>query len=217
MNDLSRFFLNPFDSRNVSLSGLLAFTTDHLARLAANDAGGVFAARRAATAAALAAVEQAFTDDETKLGLRKARKQTARAFRKALPAAVARINVAVKAKFGERSPEVAECFPEGRTGFARCPQDSLENHLETLSNGLKAHATDLDAAVLAQAEDLRTNWLTVRQSSQASSGVKAAAEAGRRNARRALQRELFLNLLAQAQNFPLQPEKLNLFMQPSRL
>lgn len=80
MNDLSRFFLNPFDSRNVSLSGLLAFTTDHLARLAANDAGGVFASRRAATAVALAAVEQAFTDDETKLGLRKARKQTARAF-----------------------------------------------------------------------------------------------------------------------------------------
>jgi hypothetical protein len=47
--------------------------------------------------------------------------------------------------------------------------------------------------------------------------VKAAAEAGRRNTRRALQRELFLNLLALAQNFPLQPEKLNLFMQPSLL
>lgn len=50
MIDLSPFFRSPFSGRNVSFSHLHTFTTDHLARLDANDAAGHFTARRAATA-----------------------------------------------------------------------------------------------------------------------------------------------------------------------
>lgn len=217
MSDLSLYFANPFHDRNINLAALLAFTTDHLQRLAANDPGGIFAARRAATTAAWQAVSDAFTEDQTKLGLRKARKQSIRKFRKALAGGIAKINVAVKAQFGERSPELTEIFPGGRRRFARCPDDSLESHLAALSRGLTAHAAELAAAVVAQAEALRMDWQAVYQASEMSSGVKAAAAASRRNARRALQGELYLNLLALAQQFPEEPAKLGRFMQPSLL
>ncbi len=217
MNDLSRFFLNPFDSRNVSFGRLLSFTTDHLGRLEANDESGLFTARRAATAAALAAVNAAYEVDDSKLGLRKAHKQAARAFRKALPAIVGRINVAVKSEFGERAPEVEEIFPGGRTIFRLCRQDTLAAHLETLVTGLQAHAAVLDPALVAQAESLKADWAAVIQSSESASAVKASAEAHRRAARRVLQRELFLNVLALAQAYPLEPAKLRLFMDQSLL
>lgn len=217
MNDISRVFLNPFDSVHISLSHLLSFTTDHLVRLQAVDGAGKFATRLAATQVALAAVEAAFTNDETKLGLRKARKLSQRTFRLGLTAAIAKINVAVKAALGERSPAVAECFPGGRAVFARCRAVVLENHLASLITALQAQGALLPGAVASQAVALRADWLAVYQPSAAASGVKAEAEVEVRRARVNLQRELFLNLLALAQNYPGQPEQLGLYMQPSLL
>lgn len=165
----------------------------------------------------MTALDAAFTENDTKLGLRKAQKKTKRSFRKALSAAIGKINVAVKAKFGERAAEVKECFPEGRLIFSRCRDAVLESHLESLINGLQAHAAMLDPGVPAQAEALLASWRAVWETSGSASGVKAAAEAARREARRGLERELYLNLLALAQNYPLQPEKLAVFAQASLL
>jgi hypothetical protein len=127
-----------------------------------------------------------------------------------LPAVIAQVNVAVKAEYGERASQVAGCFPFGRKIFARCRDDLLETYLGALIDNLQKLAPALVVT-------LRSDWLALHQSSGTAGAQKATAEASRRNARRGLERELYLNLLALAQNFPLQPEKLNLFMQPSLL
>ncbi len=75
----------------------------------------------------------------------------------------------------------------------------------------------LDPGVLVQAVALRDQWRQVNTASGTASGHKAAAEVARWKARRALERELYLNLLALAQGYPLQPEKLALFAQVSLL
>jgi len=217
MFDLTRFFQSPFDDRNISFSHLLRYTKNHLERLAANDPAGTFAARRAATTTALAAFEATFTVNDGKLGERKAQKRTKQKVRKSLPAAVGKICLAVQVQFGETAPEVRECFPEGRRIFSRCRDAVLENHLETLVAGLTVHAASLPPAVLTQAQSLLAGWRAVNAASGTAGGQKAAAESARRDARRGLERELYLNLLALAQAYPLQPEKLALFAQPSLL
>ena len=64
---------------------------------------------------------------------------------------------------------------------------------------------------------MRSDWQPIYTASESSTGAKAHTEKAKASARSALQRELFLNLLALAQNFPEQPEMLKVFMQPSLL
>src|SRR5438093_3732398 len=45
MLDLHRFLTNPFDDPQISLGELLSFSSDHLARMIANNPGGILTAR----------------------------------------------------------------------------------------------------------------------------------------------------------------------------
>ncbi len=138
----------------MSLDELIAFATDHLQRLIANNPGALWNPRITATNTALLVVENCTTDDQSKLGLRKARKMAKDTFRKALPGNLAKIGGVVVGKYGDKSPELTECFPQGRTVFGDCTDDAVENHLQTLIVALTAHQADLGAAVVADASGL---------------------------------------------------------------
>ncbi len=217
MIDLHKFLTNPFDDPGISIAELLAFSTDHLPKLTANNPGAVFAARIAATGTALTGVQGAFTDDQTKLGVRKARKQAKDTFRKALPESVGRIHGAVTSKFGTKGAEVAECFPLGRKVFSDCSDDLVTNHLQTVINGVTAHQAQLGASVVTDATAILTAWTAVYSPSESAGGAKSTTKAAKNAARAALQLELFKNLLTIALQFPRQPEQLDVYMQQSLL
>jgi hypothetical protein len=217
MMDLHKYFTNPFNNPNYGMDKLVAFGTDHLARLIANNPAAIFAARILATTAALAGVGSAFTDDKTKMALRVARKQAKDAFRNALPVAVGKIYGAVESQFGDNGPQLTECFPQGRTVFSSCTDGALAEELQTLINGVTDYQTQLGAPVVASATALLTNWNAVYQTSETSTGNKATTQAAKKAARAALQLELFKNLLTLALNFPDQPDELDVYMQQSLL
>ena len=217
MIDLHKFFINPFDDGNISMDELLSFSTDHIQRLAANNPGGNYTARITATTAAVGVVNDTFTDDQTKLGVRMARKQAKNAFRQSVPKNVGRLAVAVEAQFGERSPEFTECFPHGRSLFSSCGDDQLGNHLQALLTALTVFETQLGAPVITDATALLTGWNAVYVPSESSTGEKTTTQLAKNNARAALQLELFKNLLTLALDFPRQPEMLSVYLQPSLL
>lgn len=214
---LHRFLQNPFDDRSISMDELIAFTTDHLQRMVANNPGALFNARITATTAKLQAVESCLTDDHVKLGLRKGKKLVKDTFRKSLPANVEKIWAAVVAKYGSRGAELKECFPSGRKAFTHCGDDRLENHLQTLVAGVTARQADLGAALVNDAAGLLSSWLAVYTASESSTAAKTVTQEGKRVARENLQLELLLNLLEIARAFPRQPEKLSLYMRQSLL
>lgn len=213
MRDLTRFLDNPFDDKGVSIGELFAFTSDHLGRMAANNPGGELAGRITATTAALQLVEDCYTDDETKLAIRKARKQAKDSARQAMRQDLARVAGAVIAQFGEGSPQFTECFPHGRSVFHTCRDDQLEAQLQVVVNGITAHQAELGAPLVAQITAIRTGWTTVYEASESSSSDKTATQEEKRLARENLQLMLFLNLLKLAEMFARQPEKLPLYMQ----
>ena len=217
MMKLHRFFQNPFDDPSFGVGKLLAFTNDHLAKMAAVNPGGILDARISATTAALQAVSSADVDDLNNMGWRKGQKGEKRKFRKALPGSIGKIYGAAVAKFGPKTPEMKELFPSGRSAFIKCRDAVLEDELGVLITALTAHQSELGPEVLASAEALASGWQAVYEGSESSMAAKAHTEKARRDARAALQQELFLNLLALAQNFPRQPEKLNSYMQQSLL
>lgn len=157
------------------------------------------------------------TDDQTRLGIRKSRKQSKDEFRDNLPAAVAKLLAAVEAEFGPGSPQVVECVPSGRTVFGICRDDELGGHLQTLINGITAHQAQLGAPLVTRATNLKATWILAYQASETSSGAKATSEQGKRLARENLALMLYLNLVKLMEMFPRQPEKCAIYMQQSLL
>jgi hypothetical protein len=212
MRALTSFFENPFDDRNISMAELVAFTTDHLQRLSANNPGGELTARIAAATSSLAVVEDCVTDDQGRLGVRKARKQAKDDFREQIPFEVKRIEAGFIAAFGPDSPVLLEALPQGRTIFQTCRDDQVEVHLQTLLAAATTHQASLVPATLTQATNLKNNWVTIYQASEVSTGSKTSTQESKKLARENLQLMLFLNLLKLAEMFPRQPEKLTLYM-----
>ena len=216
MRDFHIYLINPFDSPKISMACLLAFSSDHVQRMVSGSPV-LFAARITATNAALTGVSNSFTDDETKLGLRKSRKLAKQNFREALPKSVGKLAVAVEGKFGEGSPEFEECFPHGRAVFSVVTDDKLVNELQAMLNGLQNHGAALGGTVVADATALLVGWNAVFSPSETATGAKATTQTAKNAARQALQLELFKNLLTIALNFPEQPAQLDVFMQESLL
>ncbi len=212
MRTLASFLENPFDDDGISMAELIAFTTDHLQRLSANNAGGELTARIAATTSSLAVVEDCVTDDQGRLGVRKARKQAKDDFRVQIPVEVKRIEAGFIAAFGVDSPILLEALPQGRTILQTCRDDQVEVHLQTLLTSAATHQANLAPATLTQATNLKNNWVTIYQASETSTGSKTTTQEGKKLARENLQLMLFLNLLKLAEMFPRQPEKLTLYM-----
>jgi hypothetical protein len=217
MTDLHKFLVNPFDDGKVGVDALLAFATDHHQRLASNNAGNQFTSRITATATALAAVNAAFSDDQTKLAQRKGRKLAKDNFRKALPSSVAKLHASVVAKYGPKAVEVLTCFPLGRGVFNTVADDQLSNQLQTLIVGLTSLQSALGASVVTDATALLTGWTAVYAGSENATGAKTTTQATKKAAREALQLELFKNLMTLALAFPRQPEVVDTYMRQALL
>lgn len=217
MRDLSSFFIPPFDDKKISLARQIAFSTDHLERMSANNPGAELNDRITATTSSLALVVDCFGDNETKLALRASAKLVKDNYRDTIPGEVARIMGAVVAAYGDNSPQGLECCPHGRAIFSQCRDDEVQTHLDTLLAGVTAHAADLGAAMVTRATNLKTSWMTIYAASEATTGSQTTTQEGKNLARENLNLMLFLNLLKLAEMFPRQPEKCALYMRQDLL
>ena len=217
MKDLSRLFEVPFDDPHLGLGHLLAFATDHLQRMIANNPASALDARIAATQDALAQVNTFFSEDNTSLGLRKGQKMAKRKFRAGLRAKIAKLAGAVMARYGLRTALYLECFPHGRRNFNRCTDDQLGTHLVVLRDRIAAHGTDLGATAVAEAAALVEGWASIHAASERATGAKTATQEAKKLAREHLQLMLYLNVVKLMELFPRQPERCGLYLQQSLL
>jgi hypothetical protein len=214
MRKLSAFLKNPFDDPGISIAELLAFTTDHLQRMIANNASGELTDCIAATTSAYQLVANCVSDDETKLALRKARNQAKKNFRQnTLLGGVGRVEAGIISAYADSSLVLVEALPNGRTIFGSCRDDQLAIHLNTLHTAVTAHAADLAPAIVTLANNLKAQWTSILNACEETTGDKTSTQEGKKQARYNLQLMLFLNLHKLGQMFPRQPEKLPLYMQ----
>ena len=217
MFDLHKPFNNPFDDTGIGLNNLLAFTTDNVGRMGANNPGGFLTARIAATNTALGAVNTAFQSDLGSLGSRKTAKSAKDDYRQTLVAGAGKIMVTLQNKYGRTSGMLDTFFPQGLSKFNKAPDDQVTNEWTTLIAALTAHAADVGAQTVTDATNLKTGWVAVYAPSESSTATKNSAMEAKQAARSALQLELWRNWLTIALQFPRQPEKLDVYMQQSLL
>ena len=211
MIDLFKFFINPFDDKTISLNHLIDFGGTHLQRMVTNNPGALLNARITATTTALTGLDNTMADNDTKLALRMARVHAKDAFRAALPGNLERIHGAVVAAFGSNAAETVECFPQGRTPFLICPDDQLDDKLQSLQTCLTPLSAQVGVAHVNNLGGLISTWIALLAAVDSASASKNSSESARRAARAALQLELFKNVLALATAFPNDVAKATLY------
>lgn len=199
MIQLSRYFRIPFSDPAISLNELIAFATDNLQRLIANNPGAVFNNLINGTTTALATLSTCSTDDQTKLAIRKAAKLAKDTFRKALLENIRPVYGALLNKFNDPSPQMTTCFPLGRSIFQTETDDTLRNRLETLVNGLATLIPVMGSEAHGIASSLLSTWIGLYSASETASGTKTATQLEKNTARAILEKQLTINLLAVAQ------------------
>lgn len=211
MIDLRKIFKNWFKDPIISFSELLKYASRHLQRMVANNPGALLNARITATQTALASVESGVTDVGTKLAIQEGKTATKKAFRDALPENIRRIHAAVVVAYGDPSPALTECFPEGRSVFKTCRDEEVDNKLGQLLACLTPRQAEIGATAVNNAGGLHSTWTAI----YAAQGVAMAQREGTADSRDAakasLQLQLYLNVLFLAQSFPDQPDKCDLY------
>ena len=202
MIDLFKFFINPFDDKAISLNHLIDYGGTHLQRMVTNNPGALLNTRITATSNALAGLDNTMADNDTKLALRMARVHAKEAFRDALSGNLERIHGAVIAAFGSNATETIECFPQGRTPFLICPDDQLDDKLQSLQACLTPFSAQVGAVHVNNLGGLISTWIALLAAVESASANKNSSESARRAARVALQLELFKNVLALVTAFP---------------
>lgn len=209
--DLRKYFLNRFLDEKISFTELLKYAARHLARLVATNPGGFLDARIAATSAALAPVEACVTDVAVKDGLSKAKTQIKADFRAALPEKIRKIHAAVVAAYGDPSPELTECFPEGRSIFTTCRDEQLDNKLGALVTAITPKQAQVGATAVTSATNLKTTWTSLYAAQDSAMGARSASAEQRDADKATLQRELFRNVLFIAFTYPGEVDKCDLY------
>lgn len=202
MTNLQTYFINPFLSTEIAFTRLLKYAARHLARMIASNPGSLLDTRITDTTTALNTVEAGVTDVATKQAIQESRTQIKEDFRVALRAHIRRIYGAVTGAFGDPSPELTECFPQGRVLFSDCKDEELNNALGQLVACLTPKSAQVGATIVTLATNLKTQWQTIYTQQDAAMSDRQMMAGARDEARTALAVELFKNLLLLVETYP---------------
>ncbi len=213
LRNLYTWFVNPIKTAKASVADLVAFGTDVVQRLIANNPDNYFSGRIATLSAAVETLRSYTWMDESQLGVRKHGKLAKDEFRESLGEAIRPIYGYVLGSFNDPSPEMSRIFPKGRRIFTVSRDDALEGHLQVLVEGLTDYQSELGTEVVADATDLLNQWTVIYQNSESATGGKTTTEAEKREARSALETELFLTMADIILLNPEEPGRFSLYMQ----
>lgn len=214
--NLFRFFRNLFKRK--SMVRLIDYGSAQLMALVADNPSGIHTTRITALTAAFNLLDDGMEDVETKAAIQRGKVLAKNLFRRnTVPETVARIHASVVMHFGANSPDMAECFPQGRDVFTKCKDQELNNHLGQLNTCISNRAEQVGGPIQLQAAGLVTTWITCLGEVGSAGGDVLMMRATRQNARKGLANELFQTLLHLAATYPDDEVKFNQYVPEEKL
>ncbi|MEK0451332.1 MAG: hypothetical protein RL088_3600 [Verrucomicrobiota bacterium] len=210
MIDLERFFINPFDDRQISKAELQAFGVAHLAEMVANNEGGFLSAQIATTTTLLTTLDTKLGTETVKLGIQKARTRAKDDYRDTIVETIGRVQGAVHSAYGKKHPKTEEIFPEGAVIFSDCEDAQMNDKLDALFTALDANQTELGSTPRNLVDNLRTQWALIIGASTTGKAARSTALNDTKLAVAALRAQLFKNLLTCALHWPNQTDRARL-------
>jgi hypothetical protein len=196
MINMEELFDNWFEDAKITKTRLTIFTRQHLLAVEADNANGDYDDIIAATEPLLTTVENCLTDRSTKAAIEEGRVQAKDLFREQLPEKIRKLYAAVVVAYGDPSPDLTMCFPDGRTVFNRrgCKDEDLNNHLSQLKNALMARSATVGATHVTTITNLVTQWSALYEDRWQADADTDMSAAGQAAAVSALKVQLYKNV-----------------------
>jgi hypothetical protein len=212
---VQRYFENAFDDAKISSEELRNFAEDHIGKLKA--AGASHAAMVTATEAAFGPFDAALSERAGQIGSLGGNTVTKNEVVQLFRTKIRQRRGRVVDAFGEESAEYREIFPQGLTYYTRATMETLKQRLDYVVEKFTKYQAELGAALVAEFEGLRTQFVNARDEQVGDKGSVSQARGAVKTTRTALELQLTDNLLALAKEFKGRPEKAAEFFTQSLL
>lgn len=217
MRNLEILFSDLFGDSRITNPRLETYTLDHVARIVANNPGGVFGTLITDTNSALEAFGQAYNLKGGNVGDRKASTVAKNTARKNFTNFIRQQEGTIRGKFGENSTPYIQFFPNGLSPF----NDATDIGYMGLLNNIKARATqyvaDLGAPFETQVDTLAAAYMGAEANQTTEKGDVSNARDVLTTERTDLTRQLTINALTIALHFPLDTDKRSVYFDTSLL
>ncbi len=202
MKNLRMYFEIAFDDpEEISFAELKKFSEDHLARLRANNASHEFDSLIAATTTVYDAYFGGISSTDTGAAEREELTGDMDLAFEAFKALVSRREGTVRGEFGRHSAKYQAFFPHGMSEYANADLADAQMLMDRLVSAADANKARLGQGVLDEFTAARTAFQEARDAQLEQKGVVSDSRTDLRAARKALERQLTLNLLTLAIKF----------------
>lgn len=195
MIQLETLVRNPFEDEKISHNNFRQFGFDHTVRLEANNPGGIYTARHAATLAAFQQYDTVLGSKTLEEAIKKGATFGLGATTTTILEAVRKLEKQVAYQFGNPSVVYLEFFPRGLTEFNNAGKGEWPSLLTRLKISTQTHSATLGAAVATEFAGYATEFSAVAGTQVTSKGNVSDLRDLLNQKRAGLAKEMFTNLL----------------------
>lgn len=217
MKKIDDLFADFFDTKETTNERLVSFGRDHFSRTTNNNPGGVFSTILAATQTAINNLHSANTQEAGSIGDRKGGTFTKNETRADFNEFISKGEGAVKYAFGKPSEEYTQFFPEGLSVFYEATDQGYAQLVQNIVNRATQYETQLGTTFKTTAETLANAYLHAEDDQTDDKGTVASRKEDADLKRLALTRQLTINALTIALQFPLDKTKPEVYFDTSLL
>ena len=217
MEQLETFFKICFGDIRIIDNRIDDFTTDHLAKLEANNETHEYDTMITDTTAALTEFRLKKTDKSETLADRKAATITVDQYEENFIELVRRASGTVLAQFPKSSPVYAEFFPIPLGDYTNPLRPMIGGYIDHFITRFTAHAAEFGIAMRDAFISLKASYDPARSAQEAEAAEVKSLIAETSVERDALDAQLFSNLLKLADKYKGQPEYAKVFFDTSTL
>jgi hypothetical protein len=217
MEKLENLFKIGFDDMKITDTRIDEFTTDHIAKLEANNVAHEFDDLITNTKAAQLNFRTKTTDKSETLADRKAATITIIQYEENFIDLVKRAEGTVLAKYTKKSSVYAEFFPKPLSEYTHPPRPLIGSFIDHFITRFGAHAADFGADLKNAFTALKASFDPARSAQETDVAEVKSLIAESSAERKALNKQLTINLLTLAIKYLGQPEYAKVYFDTSKL
>lgn len=217
MINLEILFSDLFNEEKIINPRLASYTNDHLARMVSNNPGGVFNTIIANTETAVTAFGVALELKGSSIGNRKGTTVTKNQARKSFTTYIRQQEGTIKGKFGQESEPYIQFFPNGLTVFNNATDIGYQELVDNIVARATQYVADLGVPFKDAVTALADDYTNAEDAQTTEKGDVSNADAVLDTERTDLTKQLTINALTIALQFPLQPDKVETYFDTSLL
>lgn len=207
MIDLSKFYINHFDTDRISDDKLRKYCEIHIQRLAGANETGNYTKMITDTTIAYNEYFGAITDEDTNSAIKQSLTKTKDNVFEIFKKTASQKEGIVRGTWGIDSPKYKEFFPQGLTEYTKSTLANVETLMTRIVNAANNHQDELGEAFVKTFKDIKENFTAARTSQLHKLGEVSDNKVKTSTIRDVLEIQLMNNVLTLAKEFIGKPDE----------